>query len=601
MESKWRCERCTYENYIASRKCTLCTAPKPSYVTDDATNERDIYKMAVLSLSDNSEHAGPSNSGTISPRSSEKWSCGTCTYLNWPKTLKCVQCLTPKPRSIRAISEENLASGGFDNKWSCRNCTLDNLMKSWKCAICGTPRKSPSPPSCEGASASKDNRRRQTLYRKELLWLNACRGVLENNILPVEAYLTSGGDPTRNLTEEECSLLDRPSAFQPNQNLVHLAIRFRRDDMLRVILASTECMKKAKKRLPSHASPDICKEILHHLSTIIRVRKGEFACSFVTEIATYFLPCEIEHLPANINNELLDQILDRDVQKELEEEDEVTNWNIELTTQLQSRLYPLWNRTSGDCLLDSVLQATYGVFDKENTLRRALADSLIEGGRAFERRWRECEAMAAKALHFTLDERQLSRDWQILVQASKMVGEPLEQLHVFALAHIMRRPIIVYSIKWLKSWKGERLAPTCFEGVYLPLLWEISFCSKSPIALGYTRGHFSALVGLTGDESTDEVTYLPLTDKSGNLLALHFLSSQQRGRDEALLRAWLDCSVTNSGFLVAKQYYQNHRLSGLVKNMNAKWLGEFVECKGAAAAASGYTRDESEAESEDDV
>ncbi len=30
--------------------------------------------------------------------------------------------------------------------------------------------------------------------------------------------------------------------------------------------------------------------------------------------------------------------------------------------------------------------------------------------------------------------------------------------------------------------------------MYLPLLWEPSFCCRSPIALGYTRGHFSALV-----------------------------------------------------------------------------------------------------------
>lgn len=26
------------------------------------------------------------------------------------------------------------------------------------------------------------------------------------------------------------------------------------------------------------------------------------------------------------------------------------------------------------------------------------------------------------------------------------------------------------------------------------MLWDPSFCSKSPICLGYTRGHFSALV-----------------------------------------------------------------------------------------------------------
>jgi len=49
-----------------------------------------------------------------------------------------------------------------------------------------------------------------------------------------------------------------------------------------------------------------------------------------------------------------------------------------MTDVLGSRLYALWNRTAGDCLLDSVLQASWGVMDRDNTLRRALADSLSE-------------------------------------------------------------------------------------------------------------------------------------------------------------------------------------------------------------------------------
>ena len=47
--------------------------------------------------------------------------------------------------------------------------------------------------------------------------------------------------------------------------------------------------------------------------------------------------------------------------------------------ELGGYLYPLWNRTAGDCLLDSVLQATWGVVDRDGTLRRALADSLVDG------------------------------------------------------------------------------------------------------------------------------------------------------------------------------------------------------------------------------
>jgi len=61
-----------------------------------------------------------------------------------------------------------------------------------------------------------------------------------------------------------------------------------------------------------------------------------------------------------------------------DEEEHVINWSVEMTDVLGSRLYALWNRTAGDCLLDSVLQASWGVMDRDNTLRRALADSLSE-------------------------------------------------------------------------------------------------------------------------------------------------------------------------------------------------------------------------------
>lgn len=79
-----------------------------------------------------------------------------------------------------------------------------------------------------------------------------------------------------------------------------------------------------------------------------------------------------------------------------------------------------------------------------------------------------------------------------------------------------------------------------FLGVYLPLLWEQSFCWKSPIALGYTRGHFSALVAMENDGydnrgaganlNTDDdvtVTFLPLVDSERKLLHIHFLSAQE--------------------------------------------------------------------------
>ena len=64
---------------------------------------------------------------------------------------------------------------------------------------------------------------------------------------------------------------------------------------------------------------------------------------------------------------------------ELEEGTPIINWSSELVDEMGGYLYPLWNRTAGDCLLDSVLQATWGVMDRDGTLRRALADSLVDG------------------------------------------------------------------------------------------------------------------------------------------------------------------------------------------------------------------------------
>ncbi len=97
---------------------------------------------------------------------------------------------------------------------------------------------------------------------------------------------------------------------------------------------------------------------------------------------------------------MFDEIVDKDVNKgtdnvktppppintskyytitELESELAIINWSAELMEDLGSKLYPLWNRTAGDCLLDSVLQATWGVVDRDSTLRRAMADSLVDG------------------------------------------------------------------------------------------------------------------------------------------------------------------------------------------------------------------------------
>jgi ubiquitin thioesterase ZRANB1 len=191
-------------------------------------------------------------------------------------------------------------------------------------------------------------------------------------------------------------------------------------------------------------------------------------------------------------------------------------------------------------------------------------------------------------LDFSLDETQCAADWDNLLSVAGQPGSSLEQLHIFALAHIFRRPIIVYSVKFVKSYLGETLGYARYEGVYLPFLWDSSLCWKWPIALGYTRGHFSALVPqephcdplmrasaaqLDGDGMNNRCTYLPLNTVDGNLLPIHFLSQAEVGNEEMILSQWLDLCYTNSGILVARQRIQKRPL--LVAQLVEEWLNHY--------------------------
>ena len=60
--------------------------------------------------------------------------------------------------------------------------------------------------------------------------------MVEGDLAAVEAYKSSGGDIARQLSADEVQLLNRSSAFDVGYTLVHLAIRFQRQDMLAILL-----------------------------------------------------------------------------------------------------------------------------------------------------------------------------------------------------------------------------------------------------------------------------------------------------------------------------------------------------------------------------
>lgn len=534
-------------------------------------------------------------SNRISPIESRpfvnKWACNRCTYENWPKSLKCSMCGNLKEHNNdivdrcsanntklfpeKDLNEENSTTVTSNNTLS-NNNNINNKRSSTNRYQLG----SSDTTNCDSIQERQERRIRQVRRQVDWQWLNACVGVVENNFSAVEAYLSCGGNPGRALTSSEIAILNRNSAFDVGHTLIHLAIRFHRDEMLPMLLAQISGSGPGIKRVPSYIAPDLASDIRRHFANSLRIRKSPFNCHYIHEHATFALPAEIEELPIPIQEQLYDELLDRDAQKQLENPPPALNWSLEITARLGSRLMVLWNRSAGDCLLDSAMQATWGVFDRDNTLRRALSDSLHQCGHVFYPRWKEYEMIQAALLHFTLEETQWEEDWSTLLSLASQPGSSLEQLHIFALAHILRRPIIVYGVKYVKSFRGEDIGYARFEGLYLPLLWEQSFCIKSPIALGYTRGHFSALVPTepysrieASRDDTEDVTFLPLMDCEMKLLPIHFLTQAEMGREEAIMRQWLDVCMTEGGILVAQQKLRKRPL--LVAQMLEEWLNHY--------------------------
>ncbi|XP_015759488.1 PREDICTED: LOW QUALITY PROTEIN: ubiquitin thioesterase Zranb1-like [Acropora digitifera] len=683
---KWACEYCTYLNWPCSEKCTLCCTPRPPQVITQESRRptivsEDIYEAASCDriISKDPLICSSKEKNTQSAQLPEqiedyvKWTCSSCTYENWPRSLYCSMCRTSKLKSGKNAKQLEPGSGNKDAssrsgsprspslvggngrldsktinndknrallrsnlKWICPQCTYENWPKTPKCALCkclkppktkydeiaknstsdnnvNTKRPSTSKRRSPNSSVSEsalgiqpthpvgeqiiydipasddinDNEEvmqiRNRLKDSDWLWLSACIGVVEGETSSVNGYLNAGGDLSRQLTREDCVVLNRPGVFEVGHTLVHLAFKFKRDELITVLL-TPEVTGHHLHRVPCIACPELAADVRKQMGHTIRQRKGDWRCYFFTDQVTFVLPAG-ELLIATIIYYFSFRF------SVLEIESQVINWSEEITEQLGSRIYPLWNRSAGDCLLDSILQASYGVFDRDNTLRRALYDSLTEGGSRFFNRYKEWESMQAETLQYSLDEDQWEQDWASILSLAGQPGTSLEQTHVFALAHILRRPVIIYGVKYVKSFRGEVLGLARFQGVYLPVLWEQSFCWKNPLVLGYTRGHFSALVAMESDNSNElgaganvdnvgsvHVTYLPLVDYEGKLLPVHFLSAEERGSEERLLREWLDCCVTEGGVLVAQQKVTSR--PALLNQLIDDWLDRYRKlCK----------------------
>ena len=138
----------------------------------------------------------------------------------------------------------------------------------------------------------------------------------------------------------------------------------------------------------------------------------------------------------------------------------------------------------------------------------------------------QCDAL--KALVTQGSEKRIAE----ILKDSSQSRASLEGGHAFALANVLRRPIIIYAHKGLEgSFRANLKVPFRISGIYLPLLWEPTNANivKDPIVLCYSQGHFSSLVpfieGCGGPADSDcpyETVTIPLCDEELKPLPIPF-------------------------------------------------------------------------------
>lgn len=196
-------------------------------------------------------------------------------------------------------------------------------------------------------------------------------------------------------------------------------------------------------------------------------------------------------------------------------------------------LYPMVTSGDGNCLLHAASLSMWGLHDRHLALRKALhstLESIPESSEsALWRRWKWEQACQNRRYGLILSDEEWSREWRSLLKLSSfqpraanacgteagskssdslkdtaatntVYFESLEEFHVFLLAHILQRPIIIVSDTVLHDADGEPLSPIPFGGIYLPLECNVTACYRFPLVLAYDSAHFSALVLMESDD-----------------------------------------------------------------------------------------------------
>ncbi|KAM3184066.1 hypothetical protein ACTXT7_009126 [Hymenolepis weldensis] len=521
-------------------------------------------------------------------------------------------------KSAEEPASQNLLESYDDNGWLCPQCTHVNLKESRKCSMCESSKPETYPLL---SPANNKYGYDQTEYSSSIATRSRELNTLVNaklsqNGLHAMPDMASYNPCLSSMTpltfQINTSASNRMPRLFPNNpyfsNGTQPAAIFNSDITNRISIETSQGLplsvisSTAEPLLTWQKDSTLSRDIQTAVANSLREGNDTFPCSYILKNGNLFIPAEVRSLPKPIQAKFFSAVCDVSAQKELEKR--AINWWLNDITPT-SRIITLLNRANGDCLLDSLMQAavkvrilevryhefdayrrtsskgngqphwlglatkedgriwaSFGVVDSNSFLRQTLASTFLSCQQILYQIWFEHEKQEADAAGYELSENQVLKEWESCLKVATSRNEPLEQIHIFILANIFRRPIVVYSVKSVSSVADDLpLAYSNFQGLYLPFLWEKSECSKVPLVVGYTPSHFSALVPITPlttvvssvpSQSSvgDDFIYLPLFDVESFPMPVHFSESVFTSAlysgvaTEDVIRDWMVISTT---------------------------------------------------------
>ncbi|XP_059153951.1 tumor necrosis factor alpha-induced protein 3-like [Physella acuta] len=256
----------------------------------------------------------------------------------------------------------------------------------------------------------------------------------------------------------------------------------------------------------------------------------------------------LKSLPKQLEELYAATLLDNDMMADLTAR-QLLNWPPG-TTQLFAVAVP----RDGNCLLHAASVAVWGVDDSLHVLRELLLITITNDfDDRFKSRWcrRRVQEMRAIA---QAPAQMIESEWADIVGSVSpsplsTAHKFLEPIHVYVLANMMRRPILVVADSLARSVSGLCLQENTMAGIYLPLEWRPEECCPTPIILGYNLSHFCPL--LTRVQTGAEERVFPLVTNNLHSLPILFLTEEEELKAWQLVQMYFQTKeLTNNGISI---------------------------------------------------